>query len=281
VTPVPGRRAAVLGSPIAHSLSPVLHRAAYRELGLDWRYDAIECGEDSLAGRVRSFLADPDWVGLSLTMPLKTRGLMLADHRAPSAVQVGAANTLVIADGRSTAHNTDVDGVRAALVELGVARPAAPCVIGGGGTARAVLVALAGMGARDVTVLVRRATSAAELQALGSHLGLEVAAAPWPRSYRDLDEADVVVSTTPAGATDALAASGWRPDLPLMDVLYSPWPTALAAAATASGAAVVGGLPMLVGQAAAQVALMTGRPAPVAVMRAAGEAALAGRTKHA
>jgi shikimate dehydrogenase len=117
-----------------------------------------------------------------------------------------------------------------------------------------------------------------ELAPLADSLGLVLEAAPWPATHRELT-GDVVVSTTPAGATDLLAADGWRASLPLLDVLYAPWPTALAAAAVQAGAPVVGGLAMLVGQAAEQVELMTGLPAPVAVMRAAGEAALAARTK--
>jgi shikimate dehydrogenase len=274
-------RAAVLGTPIAHSLSPVLHRAAYAELGLGWTYDAIECDEAGLRPLLERVLADGDWAGLSLTMPLKTVALALADQAAPSATQVGVANTLVIADGRATAYNTDVAGVRRALEELGVAAPESPYVLGGGGTSRAVLAALAGLGSRRVTVGVRRQAAALELKQLGTTLGLEVLSVPWPGSYRELDDADVVVSTTPAGATDPLAATGWRADLPLMDVLYAPWPTPLAATAERAGAVVLGGLAMLVGQAAEQVMLMTGRPAPLAAMRVAGEAALAARTKPA
>ncbi|BEP16071.1 shikimate dehydrogenase [Acidothermaceae bacterium B102] len=275
-------RAAVLGYPIAHSLSPALHRAAYAALGLDWTYEAIECDESGLAPLLASLLADGDWAGFSLTMPLKAQALAVADHAAASATQVGVANTLVVTDGSTTAHNTDVAGVRHALAELGVVEgPSAPWVLGGGGTSRAVLAALADLGSRHVTVAVRREAAARELQTLGQDLGLVVAAAPWPGSYRDLDAADLVIATTPAGATDPLAATGWRGDLALLDVLYAPWPTGLAAAAEAVGAPVVGGLPMLVGQAVEQVALMTGRPGPVAAMRAAGEAALAARTKHA
>ncbi|MDX6206149.1 MAG: shikimate dehydrogenase [Frankiales bacterium] len=274
------RRAAVLGSPIAHSLSPVLHLAAYADLGLDWSYELIECDEAALPGLVAGCTADPDWAGLSLTMPLKTRALQLADHRAPSADLVGVANTLVIAAGSTTAHNTDVDGVVRALHELGVTVPAAPWVLGGGGTARAALAALAALGAVTVTVATRRAEALPALLALGDRLQVEVVGRPWPQTHEHLAGADLVVSTTPAGATDGLAAGGWRPDLPLLDVVYAPWPTGLASAAGAAGAQVVGGLSMLVGQAAEQVELMTGRPAPVAAMRRAGERALAARTKH-
>ena len=273
------RRAAVLGSPIAHSLSPVLHRAAYAELGLDWTYDLVECDEAGLAAFVAGCVADPDWAGLSLTMPLKSRALELADELASSADLVGVANTLVINDGRTTAHNTDVEGVVRALRELGVsAAPAAAVVLGGGGTARAALAALAAVGCTSATVAARRAEALPPLRELGERLGLAVISSAWPADLADLAGADLVLSTTPAGATDGLA-DGWRADLPLLDVVYAPWPTRLAAAAEGAGAAVVGGLAMLVGQAAEQVELMTGQPAPLAAMRAAGDAALAARTK--
>src|SRR3954471_8182947 len=95
------RRAAVLGSPIAHSLSPVLHRAAYAELGLDWTYQAIECAEAEFGALLPRLIAEGDLAGLSLTMPLKSVALALADQAAPSASHVGVANTLVIADGRT------------------------------------------------------------------------------------------------------------------------------------------------------------------------------------
>jgi shikimate dehydrogenase len=275
------RRAAVLGSPIDHSLSPVLHQAAYDALGLDWAYGRLECDEAGLAAAVAGFAADPAYAGLSLTMPLKSRALEVADHRAASAVLVGAANTLVITDGATTAHNTDVDGVLLALAEIGVSSPSDPVVLGAGGTARAVLVALARLGAASATVAVRRPGAADQLVELGQRVGLAVIGVPWPSAVGDLAGHDLVVSTTPAGATDALSAEGWRADLPLMDVLYAPWPTRLAAAAQTAGAAVAGGLAMLVGQAATQVELMTGHPAPLAAMRLAGEAALAAGTKPA
>lgn len=275
------RRAGVLGSPIAHTLSPALHTAAYAALGLDWAYDVVECDERSLPAVVEAFARSGVCAGLSLTMPLKAVAYELADERAGSAAQLGVANTLVIRDARTTAHNTDVGGVVLALSEIGVTGPRSPVVLGGGGTARAALAALARLGAAAATVAVRRPAAAGDLVALGQRLGLEVVVTPWPVSYGELAAADVVVSTTPAGATDLLAGHGWRHDLPLLDVIYAPWPTALAHAAAAAGAPVAGGLAMLVGQAAQAVELMTGLPAPMAAMRAAGEAALAARTKHA
>ncbi len=260
----------------------MLHRAAYAELGLDWDYDLIECDEAGLPALVASLAADPEFVGLSLTMPLKSAAFQLADERAPSAVHVGVANTLIMAGGRTTAHNTDVGGLVFALRELGVERaPVSPVVLGGGGTARAALAALARLGSTATVLAVRRPEAAGELVALATTLDIAVSVTGWPTSYEELASADLVIATTPAGATDGLAASGWRSDLPLIDVLYAPWPTGLAAAAAAAGARVVGGLSMLVGQAVEAVELMTGSPAPVAAMRSAGEAALAARAKHA
>ncbi|MGH8876530.1 MAG: shikimate dehydrogenase, partial [Stackebrandtia sp.] len=131
-------RAAVVGSPIAHSLSPVIHNAGYAAAGLDdWTYSAHECDRDALA----SFLdgLGPQWAGLSVTMPLKERALELAGTVDAVARDVGAANTLVLRDGRRAAHNTDVNGMLAALGEAGRARAGQVAILGAGGTARAAL----------------------------------------------------------------------------------------------------------------------------------------------
>jgi shikimate dehydrogenase len=278
----PTRGAAVLGSPIGHSLSPVLHRAAYAELGLHWTYEAIECDEAGLPGllhRLRSSTT-PAYAGLSLTMPLKAAVMPLLDEVAPSAQRVGVANTVVFADAGAFGHNTDVDGVLRCLDEAGVrGAPESLAVLGGGGTARAVLAAVAQRGGVVARVLLRDPGRGAALVALGEALGVDVELLPLADAPRLLDAADVVVNTTPAGAVDHLAASPWPRGVPLIDVLYAPWPTPLAAAATQAGAAVVGGLTMLVGQAALQVELHTGRPAPYGVMLAAGRTALAERSQ--
>jgi shikimate dehydrogenase len=271
---VPDRRAAVLGHPVAHSLSPALHRAAYLELGLDWAYDAIDCTEADLP----TFLdgLDGGWAGLSLTMPLKRAVLPLLDERDPIVDVVDAANTVLFDGGLRRGANTDVDGIVAALAEGGVTEAATGTVLGAGGTAAAALAAFARIGAGRVTVAARSARRAEVLAPVAAALGVVVDLVDWPGPAVTWTDR-VVVSTVPAGATDELA--GRLPGLPglLLDVVYSPWPTALADAAAAAGGTVVGGLPMLVHQAAAQVTLMTGRQAPLAAMRAAGEAALAAR----
>jgi shikimate dehydrogenase len=223
---------------------------------------------------------DPPYAGLSLTMPLKAAVMPLLDEVAPSARRVGVANTVVFADAGVFGHNTDVDGVLRCLDEAGVrGAPESLAVLGGGGTARAVLAAVAMRGGVVARVLLRDPARGAGLAGLGEALGVDVEVLPLADAPRLLDAADVVVNTTPAGAADHLAASPWPRGVPLIDVLYAPWPTPLAAAAERAGAVVVGGLTMLVGQAALQVELHTGRPAPYDVMLAAGRTALADRSR--
>jgi len=267
-------RAAVLGSPVAHSLSPALHTAAYRALGLDgWSYDRHECDEAALPSFVAGL--DARWAGLSLTMPLKRVALEVADEVSPAAAAIGAANTLVLTGGRRFADNTDVAGIVAALGEAG----GRAVVLGAGGTAQAALAALRALGVDDVTVLVRNPARADELRATAERLGvspvIDDALTEPARASDHLEKADVVISTLPAGAADTLAGTG--PGAVVLDVVYAPWPTPFAARAQASGARVVSGLEMLLHQAVAQVELMTGRPGPVAEMRAALDAAVAAR----
>jgi shikimate dehydrogenase len=273
------RRAAVLGSPVAHSLSPVLHRAAYEALGLagGWSYERHEVGEEDLPGFLEGL--DESWAGLSLTMPLKRAVIPLLDGISPTAASVEAVNTVLLApDGRRTGDNTDIPGLLAALRERGVEKTETAAVLGAGATASSALAALARICAGPVTAYVRSAARADEMRGWGERLGLEVRTADWGRAEEAL-RAPLVIATTPAGATDALAASltAGAPARPgtLFDVLYHPWPTPLAAAWAARGGAVLGGLDLLVHQAVLQVELMTGvTPGPLAAMRAAGERAL-------
>ncbi|WP_309056191.1 shikimate dehydrogenase [Streptomyces sp.] len=271
------RRAAVLGSPIAHSLSPVLHRAAYEALGLgDWSYDRFEVDEAALPGFVTEL--DDTWAGLSLTMPLKRAIIPLLDGISDTAASVEAVNTVVFrADGRRVGDNTDIPGMIAALRERGVEKVESAAVLGAGATASSALAALARVCAGPVTAYVRSEARAEEMRGWGERLGVEVRTAGWDRAAEAFT-APLVVATTPAGTTNALA--GEVPDRvgTLFDVLYDPWPTPLAAAWTERGGKVVGGLDLLVHQAVLQVEQMTGVPrAPLAAMRAAGERALAAR----
>ena len=266
-------RAAVLGRPIGHSLSPVLHTAAYAALGLtDWSYTAIDCGEAELPGLVAGL--GPDWAGLSLTMPLKRAALAVAGSADPLAAAVGVANTLVLAGGERRAYLTDAAGIATALREAGLTAPESAVVLGAGGTAQAALAALGMLGLDEAVVLVRDPARAGELRAAADRLGVVLdlrSGLPGP-----LPAADLVISTLPAGAADGLAPPAGAV---LLDVVYAPWPTRFAAAAAAAGGTVVSGLALLLHQAAAQVELMTGRPAPLPAMRAALDAAVRARSE--
>lgn len=260
------RRAAVLGSPIAHSRSPQLHLAAYRALGLaDWTYDRIECTASELPSLVTGF--GDEWVGVSITMPGKFAALEFADERTPRAELVGAANTLLRTPAGWRADNTDVDGVSGALAELydDIGRPTRAAVLGAGGTAPAAIVGLVELGVTDVTVVARNPEKAQPLLHLATRLGVTASrvdlATPLPG-------VGVAVSTLPADVAGRLAGAVAGVPL-LLDAIYDPWPTPLAEAVEAAGGRVVGGLQMLLNQAYAQVEQFTGMPAPKEVMSAA------------
>ncbi|RKN13779.1 shikimate dehydrogenase [Micromonospora musae] len=263
------RRAAVLGKPITHSLSPVIHNAGYAAAGLaGWSYTRIECAESELPGLVAGL--GPEWAGLSVTMPGKEAALAVADTASPVAVAVGAANTLVRRpDGAWYADNTDVTGMVEVLAGAGVRRGATVTVLGAGGTARAALAAAARLDAREVTVVARRAAAVDELRPVADALGIPMVGAAWVDAAARLD-ADVVLSTVPKGVADPLAATvAWRPRTVFFDALYDPWPTPLAAAAAASGCRVVSGLELLLAQAIGQFEQFTGVSAPREAMAAA------------
>ena len=270
------RRAAVLGSPIAHSLSPVLHRAAYRELGLDWTYDAVEVAGPGLRGFLDS--CDESWVGLSLTMPLKEVVLALLDEVSELVRLTKSANTVLLEGTRRRGENTDVEGIRWALATAGVGSDgglgsSSVCVIGAGATARSAVAALARMGAESIVVAARREQAVADLASVAVGCGVALEPVSWGGVSAALG-ADVVISTVPAGGSRYLAQHVGGGAGILMDVVYAPWPTPLAQAWEQRGGLAVGGLEMLVGQAAVQVELMTGLAAPVDAMHAAGLKAL-------
>jgi shikimate dehydrogenase len=295
------RRAAVLGHPVAHSLSPVLHTAAYRALGLDsWEYGVHDVTEGALAGFLRD--VDAGWAGLSLTMPLKQVVIPLLDHVDPLAEAVGAVNTVLFSSAGgagsraviTTGTNTDVHGIVAALREGLGARGVADAVtlgvsdaviLGGGATAASALAAVAELGCVSPRVFVRSLERIGPLRAAVARMGVSP-------SFEVFDErattsalavADAVVSTTPKYAADQwaplltglLTGAGEKPRGVLLDVVYDPRPTALQSAWAVLGADTVGGERMLLHQAAEQVRLMTGRPAPLAAMDEALRSALA------
>lgn len=267
------RRAGVVGSPIAHSLSPVLHGAAYAALGLtSWSFEATEVRRGQLRRYVEQL--PPDWVGLAVTMPLKEEALALGSEVGAAARLAGAANTLVRTEGGWLAENTDVHGVVQALREGGVGQPRRATVLGGGATARSTLVALHELGVREVTFLVRdeiRPETAALLPALGVEgtvLRLGVATLTLDRALTD-----VVVSTLPPVADPCeLHVPDGAPSPLVMDVVYRPWPSRFAEAVRTESrgrCAVLRGTDMLLHQAVRQVELMTGHNGPASAMRAA------------
>ena len=269
-------RAAVLGSPITHSLSPALHRAGYLAAGLTgWEYDAHEVESDGLAEFVGGL--GPQWRGLSLTMPLKEVAAEVATSVDAVARRTAAVNTLVHRDdGGWDATNTDVVGLVRALAPHLPTAPARALVLGAGATARSAVVALAELGVTTLTVRARDTSRAADLLAWALDLGAGIrngsvaGLGPWVTT-RD----DVVVSTLP-GSAGEVAAAGVPVAHPgvLLDVVYAGWPTPIARAASGAGMTVVSGLDMLVHQAAEQFRLFTGHAAPVEAMAAAGRAAL-------
>lgn len=277
-----GRRAAVLGHPVAHSASPALHRAAYAALGLTtWRYDVV----DVTSGQLGEFVAglDATWAGLSLTMPLKQAVLPLLDHIEPLAAAVGAVNTVLVQGGGRrpvlVGANTDVHGIVTALAErlpavdrtpggLPMRRTAA--VLGGGATAASALAALAQLGCTTPVVYVRSLARIGALHRAVHRMGVEPRYALLSAAPAEIPSADLVVSALPAGAADGVAAALSAPARGvLLDVVYVPLPTALSLAWERAGGVVAGGERMLLHQAAEQVRLMTGRVAPIGAMERA------------
>jgi shikimate dehydrogenase len=274
----PARRAAVLGHPVQHSLSPVLHRAAYRALGLDrWHYDLLDVTSEGLPDVLRAL--DDTWAGLSLTMPLKQTVMPLLDHIEPLAEVVGAVNTVLVqhAPGRPVlvGANTDVHGLVAAVQE-GLVRgtgggPLTAAVIGAGATAASTLAALGQLGCTTPSVHLRSLGRSGPLVRAAHRMGVEPRYAGLDTAADAAANADIVVSTVPAHAADGLAAelAGRRVHGVLLDVVYDPRPTALSAAWEAAGGTSIGGERMLLHQGAEQVRLMTGRVAPLEAMDAA------------
>lgn len=270
---------AVLGSPIEHSLSPVLHRAAYAELGLDWQYDAIEISEPALAGFMEGL--DASWRGLSLTMPLKRTVIDLLDEADSLVAVTGVANTVVFHEGRRRGFNTDIPGAANAIREQTPAETKSALILGGGATAVSLGWALADLGCTSLRLFVRNLATVAEtVEVINQHPqapNVEV---------RTLDElsavgpVQVVASTIPVPAQDAWLLSNLEAAEPsvVFDVIYDPWPTPLASWARETERCVVSGLDLLVHQAALQVELMTGHMPSVSAMREAGLRALADRS---
>ncbi len=268
--------AGVMGSPIAHSLSPALHRAAYGSLGLTtWTYDAMEVDAEGLPGALDRL--GPEWVGVSLTMPLKHAVLPLLDEISDLAVAVGAVNTLTLSGRGRRGDNTDVHGIVAALRGAGVTDAAGAVIVGGGATAASALAAVHELGDATPTVVVRSAARCGPLLGAAERLGVAPRLREWSEAGALVARAPVVISTVPHGAADSLLSPGASVSGVLLDVVYRPWPTPLAAAWSAAGGVAVPGLEMLLHQAARQVLAWTGRSPDLDVMRTAARAELAAR----
>ena len=257
-------RAGVLGSPITHSLSPALHRAAYSALQLDWSYQAYEVNEDELA----TFVAELDgcWAGLSLTMPLKSVVIPLLDTVDEVAGLIMSVNTVLPGPQGWRGTNTDVFGIVQSLTERGVSGPRQATVLGAGATARSAIAALADLGVREVLIVARRPEAAADLVRLAGQLGLSSRAEPCV-PCPELLRTDIVISTLPGSAAEPWARCADGASGTLLDASYHPWPTPLVEAWPSDR--VASGRDMLLWQAVRQVELMTGQPAPFVAMAAA------------
>ncbi|MFJ3957846.1 shikimate dehydrogenase [Arthrobacter sp. NPDC090010] len=273
------RRAAVLGHPISHSKSPLLHRAAYRELGFDADYTAIDVDVEDLRGFIAEVRRDASWCGLSVTMPLKKAMTLEVDECVGAAAELGVLNTVTFGHGptgpRLTGHNTDVMGIVNALRHAsgldtlhGADAPATlgrkSAVLGGGGTSAAAIAALARLGHETVRLFVRDTARAAEAHRAAEACGIRLEVLSYDGAAERLGESDIVISTLPPRAADPLAAAldqgvfGTELRPLLLDVAYDPWPSALADSFARQGGIVVPGLEMLLYQAVEQVLLFTG-----------------------
>lgn len=253
------KRCAVLGSPISHSLSPLIHTTAYAAFGLtDWVYEAHEVTVEGF----RPFVAScgPEWVGLSCTMPLK-QVLLECGEPTQVAAMLGAANTYLFGHGggRPRVDNTDVAGFVRALGWSGVASVPTARLLGAGATARAATAALGRLGTRTLRVVARDAARArSSLARIADHAGVDLVLEDWAGALAG-PPVDLLVSTLPLmPQPDEAAALASRAAV-VFDVFYETWPTTLNRAADAAGAVSLDGVDLLVGQAVDQIRLMTGR----------------------
>lgn len=262
------KHAAVLGSPIGHSLSPVLHTAGYESVGLShWQYHRQECTEDHLPATLAQ--AGEDYVGFSVTMPCKHAAFQHADELTDRAKRIGSVNTLYRSDAGWVGDCTDAIGVDAALAALSIPSPEVAVVLGAGGTVHPIVDSLARAGYRTVIFLTRNLTSSAvEHQAKLAGMHVYATTLSDASAADILASADVVISALPVQGAIALAGKldGVKA---FFDVLYHPWPTELGGYVQSLGAPVVAGDVMLLHQAAEQVRIFTGQQPDVDHMAAA------------
>jgi shikimate dehydrogenase len=279
----------LVGHPVGHSVSPAMHAAAYRALGIAAEYRALDCPDRAAVERVLEALRAGKLAGANVTVPWKRLALELADEVDALARNTGAANVLVPRAGGVVAHNTDVGALADRVRALSGSSPRRAAVIGSGGAALAALAALASVGAETIFVTARRFgaepsawPNAAQLVALGGRL------VRWPHGpeaeWWDLAAScEVVIQATSAGMRGAEAGEPARDVVPwqrlgpsavALDVVYNPAVTPFLAAAKAAGIRAEGGLPMLVGQAESAIELWTGRRPPRELLAAAAARAL-------
>ncbi|MDO5671942.1 MAG: shikimate dehydrogenase [Actinomycetaceae bacterium] len=268
---------AVIGHPITHSLSPVIHAAAYDSLGLDWEYKSFDVSKEDAVPFLQAL--DPQCRGLSVTMPNKQVIIPALDHVDGLAKALGSVNTVVSISGALTGFNTDVHGVVAALNEIGAdtSKPKRAVIIGGGATASSVIAAMTQMGIADISVVARRHGGPGSAVFAAMTLDLEVRAIPWNATkavHEHLALADLIVSTVPAGVADCWADTPLKPGVFFLDVVYDQWPTRLAGHVVSRGGLVAPGWRMLLHQGHAQVKLFTSYEADLQIMSAALDQAL-------
>lgn len=266
--------AAVIGSPIQHSLSPFLHQAAYRDLGLNIDYRRIEITKETIG----SFLASwPEGlVGLSVTMPLKQVIIPLLSQVDGLAKAVGAVNTVVPFPGGITAgFNTDVYGLVTAIKEAKGREfnPERAVIVGSGATASSALAALGELQAGQINLLARRVSGAGNAVQAATRLGIDpgyVPLAAGEKARETLQAADLIISTVPRAVLDDFYQTiSFNPEQTVLDIVYDPWPSELVKQASRSGATIISGKAMLLHQALMQVKLFTSRTPNLEAMRTA------------
>ena len=275
-------RLGVIGYPLSHSISPPVHQAALDHLGIDARFEVWETLPSDLPALIDR-MRTPEFMGASVTIPHKETVAALMDELSPGAAAIGAVNCIVRASGRMVGHNTDCDGFITALGRCSgfSAKGRSILLIGAGGAAKAIGHALLGEGAASLTIAnrtrARAETLAADLNGGAVAVSLDPSDLAGPAAG-----ADLIVNSTSVGMSSGERAGDCplEPDLIpagslVNDIVYSPPETPLMRVARERGARVLGGLPMLIFQGAAAFELWTGRDAPVEVMLAAGERALA------
>lgn len=262
--------AGVLGWPLTYTLSPVIHNAAFRKVGLDWVYLQWPVPPEELGDAVAGLRA-LGAMGASVTMPHKEEIVKLLDGLSGDARALGAVNTIHRLGHRLIGHNTDVDGFRAFLEEdAGVDLEGKSClVLGAGGAARAVVKALSDLGAARIAIAARTPERGEEVTAQVGHGESRVC--DWNEASAEAEAADVIVNATPVGMRegDPLPSTSFNSGQVVVDLVYDPPSTEMVERARSAGADAWGGLGMLVHQAAAAFRIWTGQDPPLETMSAA------------